>query len=97
MEPFTKMIDRQLIIARAAQLKFSLASRAKKIVELSQAIANSAAGFDRSMSEDRLRTAEMELNYLTGKQSNETQVYATLRWVLGITEDIDFKKLELDK
>mgnify|MGYP006897107423 CR=1 FL=1 len=48
------------------------------------------------MHPERLETLETEVHDAIVRQSRDGLMFATLRWALGITEDIDPDNLELD-
>lgn len=96
-ECFSKMRDKKEVIGKAAELKLGLVSRGRQIMELSTLSSRARAGLASDIKPDRLETIEVQLNTLVAKQSRDSLYYATLRWALGITEDIDVNNLELDK
>lgn len=85
------------IIQQAAVYKSALVRRAAKICELVQTISLAQAGLAPDVKPARLETMISQLDSLSGKQSQDTFIYATLRWVLGVTQEIDLTNLELDK
>ena len=91
------MIDQKSIVGVAGNLKRKLVNRGNKIGELVSRIATARAGMGKRVNPERLNTIEEELEFAISKQSRDALVYATLRWVLGLTNDIDPEDLELDK
>jgi hypothetical protein len=91
------MRNEKEVIGKAAELKIGLVSRGRQIMELSTLSARARAGLAPDIKPDRLETIEAQLGSLGFKQMRDSLCFATLRWALGITEDIDANKLELDK
>lgn len=85
------------IIQQAAIYKSALVRRAAKIRELVQTIALAEAGLASDVKPARLETMRSQLDNLSGKQAYDSCIYAALRWVLGVKQDIDHTDLELDK
>lgn len=91
------MIERELVVNRAAEIKAKINSRVKSIIENSDLIVKAKTGLNRDVTPERLMTLENVNEFLVDKQNDDIIIFATLRWVLGITEDIDVKNLDLDK
>lgn len=92
-----KMQSESEIIKAAGTYKHSLVRRAAKIRELASNIALAKAGLAPDIKPARLETMNTQLDRATGQQAYESCIYATLRWVLGVTPEIDHENLELDK
>ena len=90
------MIDRDSVLNAAANHKHKLVKRSDTIDRLVSAIAKAKSGI-RRINVERLQTMEEELDFAAFKQHRDSLIYATLRWVLGVTAEIDPENLELDK
>jgi len=90
------MIDEGDILHAAANLKVKLTKRSDHMMEMGIQILEATAG-KRRMNEQVYQTMQGQLLYAQEKQKNEGHIYATLRWVLGASDDIDLDDLELDK
>jgi hypothetical protein len=81
----------------AANRKIRLLNRGVKIRELAATIGLAKSGMAPDIKPQRLETIEQEFEVLTTRQLDEATVYATLRWVLDITEEIEPNNLGLDR
>ncbi len=93
----TNMRDKSEIVGKAAQVKVAMLSRVSQISELLSITAKARAGMAPDVKEDRLETIAIQIENLSKKQLNDGMVLASLRWVLGLTEDVDASNLQLDK
>lgn len=89
------MIDISKVLTKATHLKSAMVSRAQRIEVLAAEIGKGHAGL-LDVSSDVLRTKEMEFGNLASAQERDGKYYATLRWVLECTDDIDPDNLQLD-
>ena len=85
------------VVAIAAQLKVKLLNRGKQIEEMMTRQSKSDAGLSRKLHPEVYDTITKDLNHLSHKQMSNSLIYATLRWVLGVTEDIDTDNLGLNE
>ena len=90
------MIEEDKIIGAAGNLNIKLSRRGSKIQQRIISIANSDAGLAKKLNPDRQETMQDEIDHLSKKQHDDVIIYATLRWVLGTTEEIDTDNLELE-
>lgn len=88
------MRPREEVIAEAARLKNTIVRRADRIRNLNDLILQGEMG-TAACSQERIDTAKMEVAEAVSDQSRDTKFFATLRWVLDLTEDIDLTHLEL--
>lgn len=86
----------QEIIGRAALLKGAILSRRDNIMQKSEIIAKAMSGIAHDVKPDRLETLRVEVLSLSEKQERDSLMFATLRWVIGCTEDIEPHNLQLD-
>lgn len=91
------MRDRKEIVGEATTLKNALVKRLKRMLMHAENMAKYDGCAAPDIKDDRLTTMNTEYEILAKRQILEAQRYATLRWVLGITEEIDPSNLELDK
>lgn len=91
------MREKNEVIGKAALLVRKLQGRAQRIVQLGTALAQRDAGIFTDVGPDRADTMRRELVVLGQRQASEGIELATLRWVLGVTEDIDPDNLELEQ
>lgn len=91
------MKDKDSILSEAARLKISLLKRAKHMLELGEILNKYDAGLADDIKVQRYETMQSEYANLKSRQDDERKAYATLRWALGITREIETNKLELDK
>jgi len=92
-----KIRTEQEIFHQAAISSSALQRRAEKIKQLVQNIGLANAGLAPDIKPARLKTMNEQLESLVDKQSYEACIYAVLRWVLGVTSEIDPTNLELGK
>ena len=90
------MRERSEVVGKATQVKAAMLNRVEKIKQLSTNVGLAKAGMAPDIKQDRLDTMETEVKSLAIKQERDGMVLASLRWVLGITEDVDASSLELD-
>jgi len=91
------MRERKDVLSVATNLKVRLINRGRRIEEFIAHIAKSGAGMVKKIHPDRLETMRVELDSAMLNQSRDVQQYATLRWILGVTEEIEPDNLELNK
>lgn len=91
------MKDRDSILSEAARLKISLLSRAKRMLAMGEIINKYDAGLTDDIKIQRYETMLSEYANLKARQDDERKAYATLRWALGITPEIDTSRLELER
>ena len=84
------------VVGKAGLLKQKLLNRGRTMEQTISALAKSRAGLIRKINDERQETMERDLRNLTRKQEIDAIKYATLRWALGVTDDIDPENLELD-
>lgn len=82
---------------KAANLKVKMIARGERIIGLHDHIHRSDAKTVRQLNPERRKTMQEEIEHLSQLQTSDAYVYATLRWLLGVTEDIDHTNLELNK
>lgn len=82
------------ILSAAAELKTKMVKRVQRLRMISANLAD-AAGKMVDVGVERLETMENEFKILEQRQELDAQRYATLRWALGVTEEIDSNNLEL--
>lgn len=80
----------------AAQLKVAMEGRAREILLHATVLANKDAGLA-DVGEDRANTMRDVLHKLRRRQHSDGMQLAVLRWVLGITEEVEPNNLELNK
>ena len=91
----SRMISVDEVLTKAGHLKLAMVSRAKRIEQLAADIGKAHAGMVK-VHPERLQTMEMEFGNLASAQDRDGKYYATLRWVLECTEDIDPDNLQID-
>ena len=83
------------LIAVAQQLKAKLIRRSANLERMISRKAKSQAGMINRLNSEVYETLEHDIKHLNELNIRDTVIYATLRWALGITEDIDYDKLQL--
>jgi len=91
------MREQSEVVGKATQVKVAMLNRVEQIKQLSSNVGLAKAGMAPDIKQDRLETMEVQLKSLALKQERDGMVLASLRWVLGITEDVDASNLELDR
>jgi hypothetical protein len=91
------MKNRQELLSEAASLKLALVKRAQKLLLLNELTAKYDAGFAPDIKVQRYDTMREEYENLKQRQLEERHRYATIRWMLGITPDVDINNLELER
>lgn len=89
------MRNREEIITKASHLKMAMVSRAQRLESLATDIGKCHAGVMK-VHPERLQTMEAEFGNLSSSQELDGKYFATLRWVLSCTDDIDPENLQLD-
>ena len=84
------------LIGVAAQLKAKLLKRSSTMAGMIERMAKSDSGLIRRLNPEVYETIVRDLKLLTEANVRDTMIYATLRWVLCITDGIEFDNLELD-
>ena len=91
------MREEKELMGKATVLKVKLMNRARRIEELVSHMAKSRAGLLKAINPERLETMEMELDNASGNQHRDALMYATLRYALGFTDDIEPDNLALQE
>ena len=91
------MRDDKEVVPVAQQLKVKIINRAAKMEEMVSRQAKSDAGMIRALHHEVYDTITRDLGVLKQSQQVDTCIYAALRWVLGITEEINLDDLGLDE
>lgn len=91
------MRSEEELIAVAQQLKAKLLKRNTNLSAMIERKAKSAAGLIRRLHPEVEETLDRDIDNLQEYNVRDSVIYATLRWALGITEDIDYGNLELEK
>ena len=89
------MLSEEQIAGVAAKLKFSLSSRARRLVEIHTVLAHYSAGIAPDIKPERAETMRSTLATLEARQAREGLIYATLRWVVGGANGINDQDLDL--
>jgi len=89
------MRDQNEIVGVAADLKLKMRKRIDRLRILSQNLADVAGKIAPEIGIERLESIENEFKTLEARQELDAQKYATLRWVLDLTGEIDPDYLEL--
>jgi hypothetical protein len=82
--------------AKAVNLNRSLVNRAKRLGEMHAELARYQSGLGGNVSEDRIETLKGQIDRADTRQARDGLTYATLRWVMGITEEIDDANLGIE-
>ena len=90
------MIDEDLILQRAGVLKLALSKRAVRIMGMHHTLGAYDMGQARDLKPGRVETVRASLERASNKQARDGLIYASLRWVLGASDDIDDENLDLD-
>jgi len=90
------MRSKSEVVGKATQVKVAMLKRVQQIQQLSSNIGLAKAGMAPDIKQDRLETMEVQVKSLSLKQERDGMVLASLRWALGITDDVDATNLELD-
>ena len=85
------------LICVAGQLKVRLIKRATNMEEMISRQSKSDAGLIKRLNPEVYNTITTDLNQLKELNIRDSVIYATLRWALGVTENIDYDNLELDE
>jgi len=80
----------------AVNLKLKLQKRSRKLLDLHTTLAHYDAGLAPHIKLDRIETMRVEVDKAAAKQAREGLIYATLRWVVGGSEEIDDDNLDLE-
>jgi len=91
-----KMRSREEVKKMAVFLKVSMIDRSQRIEQMSSTVGKKLSAVAGDVSDDRFKTMQIELKDAVSKQHAEGVMYATLRWALGIKDDIDASDLDLD-
>ena len=84
-------------VAVAQQLKAKLLNRGQNLENMIVRKSKSDAGMIKRLHPEVYETLDRDIGQLLELNTRDTVMYATLRWALGITEEIDFDNLELNK
>lgn len=90
----SKMRSESEVRNQAVNLKAKLAKREKDLLELNSKIAANQMGIGVLVKPQMLEHMKKQLEERAAHQWRDRQNYAALRWVLGITQDIDVSDLE---
>jgi hypothetical protein len=96
VEEERKTSTKRSVISEATSLKIALLKRAKQIKELYETISLSDCRYV-TINPDRLNTIYNQIDRLREQQKRDSIIFATLRWVLGITNEVEENNLELEK
>ena len=85
------------VVNVASQMKAKLLRRAANIEEMVSRMARSDAGSIRRLHPEVYDTIKKDLEVLKDLNVRDSVIYATVRWVLGLSEDIDYNDLQLSE